>query len=185
MGTEPGASVARIFLIGYRGSGKTSVARHLAARLGWAWLDADDLLERRLGRTVRAVFAEEGESGFRARESALLTELSRLDRHVIATGGGIVLRPENRALLRTGKVIWLTADADTLWQRIATDTTTSERRPNLTVGGRAEVEDLLRVRAPLYRACADRVIDTMGRTSEQVAGVIFDELSSFATVPPC
>jgi shikimate kinase len=144
------------------------VARLLAARLGWPWLDADDVLERRAGQSVRAVFAAEGEAGFRAREAEVLAELSRLSGHVIATGGGGVLREENRRLLRRGWVVWLTADVDTLWRRLQGDGTTAERRPALTVGGREEVAEVLRLREPLYRACADLVVTTAGRPPEAV-----------------
>jgi shikimate kinase len=161
-----------IFLVGARGSGKTTVARRLAGRLGWPWLDADDVLERRAGCSVRAVFAAEGEAGFRQREAALLAELAGLSRHVIATGGGVVLREGNRALLRRGRVVWLTADADTLWARLQGDPASAERRPVLTVGGREEVAAVLRAREPLYRACADLAVPTAGRSPEDVVGDI-------------
>jgi shikimate kinase len=162
-----------LFLVGYRGTGKSTVARLLAGRLGWGWVDADAALEARHGRTVRWIFAEEGEAGFRAKEAALLEELCRLQRHVIATGGGVVLRADNRERLRAaGAVVWLTADARTIWQRLQADATTAERRPALTVGGLAEVEELLRVREPWYRGCADWTVDTAGRTPEEVADVI-------------
>ena len=115
-----------IFLIGSRGSGKTTVAQLLAGRLGWPWIDADEMLELQAGCSIRQVFAEEGEVGFRDRESAVLAELCQRRRHVIATGGGVVLRPENRARLKRGRVIWLTGDADTLWQRMQRDRPTVE-----------------------------------------------------------
>src|SRR5436305_15234067 len=95
---SPGHPV--IFLIGPRGSGKTTVARLLAERLGWDWVDVDAALEAAAGRSVRDIFAAEGEAGFRAREAAGLAELCRRRRHVIATGGGVVLDPENRQRLR-------------------------------------------------------------------------------------
>ena len=159
-----------LFLIGPRGSGKTTVARLLAGRLGWAAVDADAALEARHGRSVRAVFAAEGEAGFREKEAAVLAELCGLRRHVIATGGGVVLRPDNRELLRrSGWVVWLTADPDTLWGRTQADGTTAERRPALTVGGREEVVAVLRAREPLYRGCAHRAVQTAGRTPEEVA----------------
>ncbi len=167
-----------LFLVGYRGTGKSSVARLLAERLGWQWVDADDVLERRAGRTVRQVFEAEGEAGFRRRESAVLEELCGLRRHVIATGGGVVLSAANRGRLRAaGRVVWLTADAATICRRLEGDGTTGERRPVLTVGGRAEVEELLRAREPLYRAVADLTVDTSGRPPEEVAGAIQESLN--------
>jgi shikimate kinase len=162
-----------LFLVGYRGSGKTTVARLLAERLRWQWLDADDVLEATCGRTVRQVFAEEGEGGFREREAALLTELCLREQHVIATGGGVVLGPENRRRLReAGMVVWLTADAETLWRRLQQDATSPERRPALTVGGLAEIEELLRLREPYYREVAKLVVDTSRRTAPEVADFI-------------
>jgi len=166
-------SPSLLFLIGYRGSGKTTVARLLAERLGWIWSDADDVLEARHGRSIRQIFAEEGETGFRDKEAALLAEFCNLQQHVVATGGGVVLRPENRQRLReAGRVVWLTADAQTLWRRLEHDAATTERRPALTVGGLAEIEELLAVREPLYRACADLVVDTTGRSAAAVADAI-------------
>lgn len=162
-----------VFLVGPRGSGKSTVAAHLARRLGWDWADADALLEQRAGKTIRAIFAEEGEAGFRTREAALLEELCRSQRQVIATGGGVVLRAENRQRLRAaGRVIWLTADPATLWRRLQADASTTQRRPDLTVGGLAEVEEVLRVREPLYRGCADLIVSTAGRSPEEVVDAI-------------
>jgi shikimate kinase len=162
-----------IFLIGPRATGKTTVARLLAGRLGWDWVDADAALEARWGKSVRAMFAEEQEAGFRRKEAALLEELCGLRRHVVATGGGVVLAAANRERLRAaGQVVSLTADVATLWQRLREDPGTAERRPDLTVGGLAEVEEVLRVREPLYRACAHHEVDTVGRTPDQVAAVV-------------
>jgi shikimate kinase len=166
-----------IFLIGPRGSGKTTVARLLAGRLGWGWVDADDALEARCARSIRAVFAVEGEAGFRDREAALLAELCRLRRHVVATGGGVVLREANRTLLRaSGRVVYLSADVDTLWQRMQGDASTAERRPPLTVGGREEVAEVLRLREPLYRGCADLIVPTAGRLPNEVVAEVLRHL---------
>ena len=169
--------VALVFLIGYRGSGKTTVARLLAERLGWQWLDADEVLESRHGRSIRQIFAEEGEAGFRDKEADLLEEFCRYREHVVATGGGIILRERNRQLLtEAGYVVWLTADAATLWQRIGADASTKDKRPNLTVGGLAEVGQLLREREPHYRTCANLVVDTTGRKPEAIADLILAQI---------
>src|SRR5262249_57093640 len=100
----------------------------------------------------------------------------------VATGGGVVLRPENRARLRAaGRLVWLTADAATIWQRMQQDGSTAERRPDLTVGGLAEVEELLKQREPLYRDCADVVFSTANRAPDAVAHEI---LSFFPELTP-
>jgi shikimate kinase len=162
-----------LFLIGYRGSGKTTVGRLVAGRLGWAFVDADSLLEERHGRTIRDVFAAEGEAGFREKEASVLADLCTRTETVIATGGGIVLREENRNLLKQhGVVVWLTADPATLLARIHADPSTAERRPNLAGGGLEEIERLLAVREPLYRACADAVVPVGTLSPEQAADAI-------------
>jgi shikimate kinase len=168
----------RIFLIGYRGTGKTTVARLLAHHLGWQWVDADDVLEQRAGMTIRQVFETEGEAGFRRRESAVLEELCGLRGHVIATGGGVILGATNRQRLKAaGRVVCLTADARTIRRRMENDRTTGERRPVLTVGGLAEIKELLRAREPLYRTVADFSVDTTGRAPEEVANAIHKSLN--------
>lgn len=162
-----------LFLIGYRGSGKTTVGRLVADRLGWPFLDADAVLEDRYGRTIRDIFAAEGEAGFRDKETAVLADLCTRTDTVIATGGGIVLREENRRLLKQhGFVVWLAADPTTLLARIQADPTTAERRPALAGGGLAEIEQLLAVREPLYRACADVVVPVGALSPEQAADAI-------------
>ena len=179
---EPGPHappLTTIFLVGYRCTGKTTVARLLAERLGWECADADAVLEARHGRPIRQIFAEEGEAGFRDMEAALLPELCGRRRHVIATGGGVVLRPENRARLRAaGLVVWLRADAETLWARLRQDATTAERRPPLSVGGLAEVEEMLQVRRPLYEAVAHLAVDTARQSPPEVVEAIL------ALLPP-
>ena len=164
-----------IFLIGYRCTGKTTVARLLAEKLGWDWIDADDLLETRFRKSIRQIFVEEGEAGFRDKEEQIFAELCQLQHHVVATGGGVILREINRQrMCSAGKVVWLIADAQTIWRRLQADPTTAERRPRLTVGGLAEIEEILKMREPLYRACADLSISTVGRSTEEIAQQIAD-----------
>jgi shikimate kinase len=166
-----------VILIGYRGTGKTAVAERLARRLGWSWVDADAHLEAHAGRSIRQIFEAEGEAGFRARESALLAELCTLENHVLATGGGVVLDSRNRELMkRTGRIVWLTADVDTIHERILTDASSRTRRPPLTTGDLQEIRDLLGRREPHYRACAELSIDTSRRTPDEVATYIFEWL---------
>lgn len=167
-------SPSRLFLVGYRGTGKSAVGRLLAGTLGWSFADADALIEAAAGKSIADLFRDEGEPGFRDRESAVLAALCRTEDHVIATGGGVVLRPENRTLLKqSGPVIWLTASPDTIWSRLQSDPTTAARRPNLTaVGGLQEVLDLLAVREPLYREVATAAFPTDDRSPEQVAADI-------------
>jgi shikimate kinase len=166
----------RLFLIGYRGTGKSTVGRLVAAALDWDFADADTALEQATGRTVAELYATEGEAGFRDRESAVLAEYARHTRLVLATGGGVVLRPANRAMLRSsGYVAWLTAPPEAIWHRLQADPTTATRRPALTTGGFDEVVTLLAVREPLYREVADGVFPTEDRSPEQVAAAILAE----------
>lgn len=165
-----------IALIGYRGSGKTAAAQLAALRLGWDWVDADVEIELRAAKSIAEIFAFAGEKQFRDLESAVLADLVQRDRTILALGGGVVLRKENRQLLRSaveagrGKIVWLGASAETLWERIQADPQTAARRPNLTAsGGVEEVRRLLGEREPLYRECADLTIDTEGKSAAQVA----------------
>jgi shikimate kinase len=160
-----------IVLIGYRATGKTTLARLLAERLDWQWLDADVEIERRAGKTIARIFAEDGEPAFRDLEAAVIADLCRRERLVLAAGGGAPLRAETRAAMRAaGRVVWLTATADTIHQRMFSDATTAARRPSLTgKDPREEILHLLAVRTPIYREAAHCAIDTEGRTPEQIA----------------
>ncbi len=161
-----------IFLIGYRGTGKTTVARLLAERLQCGWRDADVVLEQRAGKSIREIFAEAGEPAFRSLESSILRELAMSRNMVIATGGGVVLREENRLVLKNGLVVWLHAPADLLWHRLNADASTRERRPNLSRGGLAEIEEMLEIRTPIYKECADFTVDASASTPDEIAAML-------------
>lgn len=150
-----------ISLVGYRGSGKSTVAAALAERLGCDWIDADAVVEAAAGRTICEIFDTEGEAGFRRRERQALTDLLTRDRLVLAAGGGAVLNPDTRRDLRAaGPVVWLQASVNVLAARIDADPATARRRPNLAGGGLSEIARLSAERDPLYRECASHTIFT-------------------------
>lgn len=151
-----------IFLVGMMGAGKTTVGRLLAKHLGKAFHDSDHEIERRTGVNIPLIFEIEGEAGFRARESAVIDELAKLDDIVLATGGGAVLSPHNReTLAAAGTVVYLRATPEELWARTRHD----RNRPLLqTADPQAKLRDLFQQRDPLYREIADLVMDT-GRQS--------------------
>ena len=165
----------RVTLVGYRGTGKTTVAAILGSRLGVAWVDADAGLEARAGCPIAVVVGSRGESAFRDLETEVLRDLLSADTGVLATGGGVVLRPENRRLLRDrGRpIVWLQASADVVRRRLASDPSTASRRPALT--GRDpldEVSEALAAREPLYREVAGVAFDTGSAPATEIAGRI-------------
>ncbi len=167
-----------ITLIGYRGCGKTTVGALLSARLGWTCVDADEELERRAGRSIREIFAADGEAAFRTLEREVVAELLAKDRLVLAAGGGAILAEETRVRMRaSGPVVWLRAPVADLARRISADSTTAGRRPQLTDAGvTAEIESVLHGREPLYRAAATIVIDTGGRSPAEVTAAVYEAL---------
>lgn len=165
-------------LIGYRATGKTTLARLLAARLKWEWIDADVEIERRAGKNIARIFAEEGEPAFRDLEAAVMADLLSRDCLVLAAGGGAPLRPETRERMRdAGKVVWLTARPETIYGRMTADATTASRRPNLT--DRSALDEILHIlakREPIYRETADMEVDTEGRTPDELVQEIIERL---------
>lgn len=177
-----------LFLIGYRGTGKTTVAELLGERIRWPWIDADVEIENRAGQTIADIFVAGGESLFRDIESDVVADLAGRTQMIVALGGGAVLREKNRQVIRAGgKIIWLTANAQAIYERINGDASTRQRRPNLTAsGGLREIEELLVVREPIYRSCADLVVSTDGSPPVAVADKIvnwFHSLELGDTVP--
>jgi shikimate kinase len=165
-------------LIGYRGTGKSTVGMRLARRLHWDWIDTDNEVERRAGRSIREIFATDGEPAFRKLERDVISDLVQRDRLVLSTGGGAILNPDTRRDLRSaGPVVWLMAPVKTIASRILQDASTASRRPNLTArGGVAEIRDVLATREPLYRECATIVVDTDGLKLGQVVTSVLKQL---------
>ena len=161
-------------LIGYRATGKTTLARLVAERLGWDWIDADVEIERRAGQSIATIFAERGEPAFRDLEAEVIADLCRRDRLVVAAGGGAPMRPESRRAMReAGPVVWLTARPETILARMSGDVTTSTRRPDLTdKGPLAEIVHLLEVRMPIYQESAHLALDTEEMTPEELVDSI-------------
>lgn len=163
-------------LVGPMGAGKSTVGRYLASRLFYSFVDTDHLIEERAGADIPWIFDVEGEAGFRVRETAILDYLQGVESHVIATGGGIVIRPENHQKLKVlGKVVYLTASIEQLLARTAKD----KKRPLLQVADpRSRIEELLQQRDPLYRTLADYVLQTDGRSSKWVVQQILQLLDA-------
>ncbi|HEU5177339.1 MAG TPA: shikimate kinase [Burkholderiales bacterium] len=165
-----------LYLVGMMGAGKTTVGRSLARRLKLRFFDSDQEIEARCGVKIPVIWEIEGEAGFRAREAQAIAELSLLDGIVLATGGGAVLAPENRALLaERGTVVYLRATPEHLYERVRQD----RNRPLLAGGDPlGRLRELYRERDPLYREVADIVIDT-GRQSVQVlARALLEQLGT-------
>ncbi|MFN3531838.1 MAG: shikimate kinase [Candidatus Brocadia sp.] len=167
-------SELNIILIGFRGTGKTTIGKIIAQRLGKEFIDADEYLEQKHGKTIKDIFAEGGEKLFREIEVQIIAELCLLDNRVIATGGGAILREENvRKLKENGVIIFLDADVDTIYKRIHEDTQTQQRRPSLTnLSKHEEIEYLLAYRRPLYDRVADFVINTASLSRNDTANKI-------------
>lgn len=165
-------------LIGYRGSGKSSVGRVLASRLGWAFVDADEEIERRTGVSIASIFAEEGEDGFRRREAAVMEELLARERCVVAAGGGAVLSGRTRQLMAAcGPVVYLRVSPTTAETRMKNDALSGQRRPALTgLPVREEIETLMTTREPLYRECATIAVEADARTVDEIIEEIFQSL---------
>ena len=174
-----------LYLTGFRGSGKTSVGKWLAAKLALPVIDLDDCIEDAAGMSIQQIFAAEGEPGFRERESLALKSVSVQPPSVVSLGGGAILREQNRQLiLATGFCIWLDVDADTAFERLARDAATPQRRPSLTnLPGREEIVSLLAQRAALYALAANVRIDVAGKSVEAIGEQILAAVPSEDHVP--
>ena len=161
----------RLLLIGYRGTGKTTVAKLLAKETASTWMDTDDEIIRVAGCSIETIFKQEGEEGFRDRETSALRSVLKNSHPIIACGGGIVVRDENRQLLRAaGITVLLKATAKTLVTRLERDHRTAVQRPPLTnLPPQKEIETIIAERMAIYQQCAKLIIDTENKTAEQVA----------------
>lgn len=170
--------MSHVFLVGFMGAGKSTVADIVARRLGRPCVDLDDRIAASAGMSVGAIFAEKGEDAFRELESAQLALLEAEPPSIVACGGGIVLRDSNRALLgRMGFVIYLRVSAGETLARIGNDQT----RPLLSgPGGVLAATRLLEARESLYAAVADVTIETVGCSKAEVAEQVFAAIGAAA-----
>ena len=164
-----------LILIGYRGTGKTTVAYKLAARLGYSVFDSDSEIERRADKSIADIFLQNGEPAFRDWEESVIAEiLSHSFPFILATGGGAVLRENTRKRLRrAGHVFWLTATPETILHRITHDAASQTMRPNLTsLPMEKEIVTILEQRTPLYAETAHVTIDTDSQTTDNIVEMI-------------
>lgn len=175
-----------VLLVGLMGTGKSTVAWELSRHYKVPLLDTDKIVEQRAGKTVRELFAEDGEAAFRALESDVLVHcLHQPDGAIIAGAGGVVLDAANRATIHTSRrehgtvVVWLTAATDVLAERTAKGT----HRPLLD-GDRVEVlEEMSRTREPMYREVADIIVDVSHRSVESVAELVVQSIEAMRAGP--
>ena len=167
-----------ITLIGYRGTGKSTLAPRLASRLNFSWADADVELENWTGRSIREIFATDGEPEFRRLEREILVQLLKRDRLVLAAGGGAILNETTRQDFRdAGPVVWLQASVETIARRILREGSPSAHRPNLTSqGGIDEIRALVAQREPIYQSCATISVLSEGSSIEGLIQRIIPQL---------
>ena len=164
-------------LIGYRATGKTTVGKLLAERLGFECIDTDAEIVRRAGCSISDIFESQGETAFRDLESQVVDDVTQRDSVVLSFGGGAILRGENREWIigRCQPVVWLQASVETIHQRIHKDAASLAQRPNLTSqGGIDEIRSVLQQRWALYEQCATMSLDTEELTPDQLAATIYD-----------
>ena len=168
--------IRNLVLIGFMGSGKSSVGREIARRGCFRFFDTDAIIRHKYGKSISEIFSDRGEAAFRDEEHSLLKGLRNSRGIILATGGGIVLQPRNLPLLRQlGVVVWLTADEQTLWLRVRQNPT----RPLLqTENPRETLRKLSSERAAIYRSIADLTVDSTGLSHAEVADKILSSVQN-------
>lgn len=176
-----------VVLIGLRGTGKSTCGRMLAERIGWTFVDTDEVVQERAGKSIRAIFEEGGEPLFRQIETEVVREASRHDKAVIASGGGAVLDPDNVTdLRRQGFLIHLSASPKELWRRVESDTASAQTRPRLKRGdlsGLEELEKLLLERSAVYSQARDTELRVDGRTPDEIVRAMLVLLKAHKVLP--
>lgn len=165
-----------VILIGFMGCGKTSVGIRLSYSLKRTIIDTDKWIEKKQNMTVSEIFAKEGEQAFRQMETDCIKELiNTADGQIISTGGGLPIREENHGLLKElGRVYYLKVTPEAVYERLKDDTT----RPLLQgADPKAQIEELLLKRAPLYEKCADVIIEVSGKSFDEIIAEIMKEES--------
>lgn len=161
-----------IILIGYMGCGKTTVGKNLTKITGYTFVDTDEMIEKQQGRTIREIFAADGEAAFRDMETALLHQMiaEKKEQLIISTGGGMPVREENRPLLASlGTVVYLKVQPETVYSRIKDDT----KRPLLQCADPlTRIREMLAVRGPVYEAAAQKIIQADGLKHTEIAALI-------------
>ncbi len=170
-----------LYLVGMMGAGKTTVGRQLAIKLGYGFVDTDEVISQLAGQSITQLFAGVGEAEFRQLESRVLAEVSAYTKLAIATGGGIVLRRENWSYLHHGLVVWLNIPVEQLYDRLATDTT----RPLLqdVDDPQEKLRSLLEQRQPLYAQADLRIMASIEETPEQLATRVLDLIPTVLKSP--
>ena len=165
-----------LVLIGYRCTGKTTVGRLLAGKLGWPLVDTDTLIQERACKSINEIVAAGGWPEFRRLEREVIADVAAGDRQVISAGGGAILDEVNRKALRAGgRVVLLTAAPETIWQRMKADPKTLAERPNLTdSGGIAEVRKVLAEREAAYQAACHYAVPTDRGSPDEAAARILE-----------
>jgi shikimate kinase len=174
-----GKPIRNVVLIGSMGCGKSSVGREIARRVRWSFVDTDQLIRQKFGKSIPEIFSLFGENSFRDEEHASLQGLQSAKRIVLATGGGIVVRPENHRLIRQlGPIVWLVADEEVIWERVSRN----QLRPLLqTANPRVVMRQLIEQRKPLYQSLANHTVDSTGSSHAQVAEKVLSFLKDWQT----